>query len=138
MNEMSKRHENEQFIRDIQIFDGINIDFDEWSAQIEKVVLLTGKPKYLLALAKSSNTPYKIISQCPKETPWDDLKCKLQEVYLMVAMKYHASTDLLRKQRPNEFLQDYIAYWMEMCHCSLKMDPSMIINKLDIILKIKN
>ena len=36
MNEMSKRHENEHFIRDIQIFDGKNIDFDEWIAQIEK------------------------------------------------------------------------------------------------------
>ena len=69
MNEMSKRHENEQYIRDIQIFDGINIDFNEWIAQIEMVVLLTGKPEYLLALAKSSNTPYKMISQCCNETP---------------------------------------------------------------------
>ena len=68
MNEMSKRHENEQFVRDIQIYDGKNIDFDEWIAQIEKVVLPTGKQEYLLALAKSSNTSYKMISQCSKET----------------------------------------------------------------------
>ena len=53
MNEMSKRHENQQFIRDIQIFNGKNIDFDEWMAQIEKVALLTGKSEYTLALAKS-------------------------------------------------------------------------------------
>ena len=39
MNEMSKRHENEQF----QMFNGKNIDFDEWIAQIEKVSNLTGK-----------------------------------------------------------------------------------------------
>ena len=50
-----------------------------------------------------------MISQCPKETLWDDLKCKLQEVYSMVATDYHAATELLRKQRPNESLQDYIA-----------------------------
>ena len=61
MNEMSKRHENEQFIRDIQIFDGKNIDLSEWIAQIKKVAHLTGKSEYLLALAKSSNTPYKMI-----------------------------------------------------------------------------
>ena len=135
---MSKRHENEQFIRDIQIFDSRNIDFDEWIAQIKKVALLTGKSEYLLALAKSSNTPYKIISQCPKETPWDDMKCKLQEVYLMVAMDYHAAIDLLRKQRASESLQDYITYWTEMCHHSMKMDPSTINNKLVIVLFVKN
>ena len=36
MNEMSKIHKNEQFIRDIQIFVGKNIDFDEWIAQLKK------------------------------------------------------------------------------------------------------
>ena len=138
MNEMSKRHENGQFIRDIHIFDNKNIYFDEWIAQIEKVVLLTGKSEYLLALAKSSNTPYKMILQCPTETPWGDLKCKLQEVYSMVAMDYHTTTDLLRKQRPIESLQDYITYWMEMCQCSMKMDPSAINNKLVILLFFKN
>ena len=71
---MSKRHESKQFIKDTQIFDGKNIDFDEWIAQIEKVTHLTGKPEYTLASAKSSNTPYKLISQSPSETPWDDLK----------------------------------------------------------------
>ena len=86
---------------------------------------MTGKLEYLLALAKSSNTPYKI-SQCPNESRCDDLKCKLQEVYLMVAMVYHAATDLLRKQKTLDSLQDYIAYWMEICHCSTKMDPCMI------------
>ena len=79
-----------------------------------------------------------MISHCPSETSWDDLKHKLQEVYSMVAMKYHTATDLLRKQRPGESLQDYIAYWMEMCHCSMKMDLSMINNKLFIVLFIEN
>ena len=55
----------------------------------------------------------------------------------MVATEYHAATDLLRKQRPNESLQDYITYWTEMCHCSMKMDPSTINNKLVIILFVK-
>ena len=36
MNEISKGHESEQFIRDIQIFYGKNVDFDGWIAQVEK------------------------------------------------------------------------------------------------------
>ena len=74
-----------------------------------------------------------MISQCPKEIQWDDQKCKLQEVYLMVAMAYHVATDLLRKQWPSESLQDYIAYWTEMCHHSMKMDPRVINSKLVIV-----
>ena len=45
---------------------------------------------------------------------------------------------LTMKTKPNESLQDYIAYWTEMCHCSMKMDPSMINNKLVIALFVKN
>ena len=56
----------------------------------------------------------------------------------MVAMDFHAATDLLRKQRPNDSLQDYITYWTEMCYCSMKMDSSTINNKLVIILFVKN
>ena len=114
-----------------------NIDFDEWITQIEKVVLLTGKLEYI-SFSQIIKHPIQMISQCPNETPWDDLKCKLQEVYSMVAMEYHAATDLLRKQRPSESLQDYIVYWMEMCYCIMKIDPSMINNKLVIVLFIKN
>ena len=40
-----------------------NIDFDEWIVQIVKVSNLTGKPEYVLTLAKSSGTPYKMISK---------------------------------------------------------------------------
>ena len=79
-----------------------------------------------------------MILQYPSETPWDDFKYKLKAVYSMVAMEYHAATDLLRKQRPNESLQHYIAYWTEMCNHSMKMDLSMINNKLVIILFVKN
>ena len=50
----------------------------------------------------------------------------------------HAAINLLRKQRPNESLQDYILYWTEMCHHSMKMDPSTINNKLVIVLFVKN
>ena len=116
MNEMSKRHENEQFICDFQMFNGKNMDFDEWIAQIEKVSNLTGKPEYILALAKSSGTPYKMIFQTPSKTAWSELKRKLPEVYSSVATDVHVATDLLRKQHANELLQDYIAYWTEMCH----------------------
>ena len=136
MNKMSERHENEQCIRDTQIFDGKNIDFDEWVVQIKKVAFLTGKSEYTLALAKS-NTPYKLILQCSSEAPWDNLK-KWQDVHSMIATEYNTATDLLRKQRTSESLQEYTAYWMEMCHCSIKIDPSTVNNKLVIALFVKN
>ena len=59
MYEMSKRHENELFIHDIQMFNGKNLDFDEWIAQIEKVSNLTDRLEYILNLTKLSGTPYK-------------------------------------------------------------------------------
>ena len=77
MNELSKRHENEQFIHDIQMFNRKNIDFDEWIAQIETVSNLTGKPEYILTLAKSSGSLYKMISQTPNNTACNELKSKI-------------------------------------------------------------
>ena len=129
MNEMLKRHETEQFICNIPIFNGENIDFDEWIVQIEKVSKLTGKPEYVLALAKSSGTPYKMISQTPSNTVWSELKRGLQEVYSFVATDVHVATNLLGKQCADELLQDYIAYWTEICHRSMKCDPANIDNK---------
>ena len=128
INEMSKRYENEQFAHYIQMFNGKNIDFDEWIAQIEEVANLTGKPEQVLTLAKSSGTPYKMISQTPSNTAWSELKRKLQEVYSLVTIDLHAATDLLRKQHANESLQGYIAYWTEMCHQSMKYNPMTIDN----------
>ena len=140
MNEMSKRHENEEFICDIPMFNGKKtIDFHEWIVQIEKVSNLSGKPQYNLALAKSSGIPYKMISQTPSNTAWSKLKNRLQEVYSLVATDVHVATDLLlRKQHTDELLQDYIAFWTEMCHRSMKCDPMNIDNKLVIVLFIKN
>ena len=83
MNEMSKRYKNEQFIHDIQMVNGKNIDFDNWIVQIGKVSHSTGKPEYVLTLAKSAGTPYKMISQTPSNTTWSELKRKLQEVYIL-------------------------------------------------------
>ena len=137
-NEMSKRHENEQFIHDIQMFNGKNIYFNEWISQLEKVSSLTGKPKYVFNLAKSSGTPYKMISQTPSNTAWSELRRKLPEIYSLVAIDVHAATDLLRKQCANKLLQDYIAYGTRICHWSLKWDPMTIDNKLMITIFIKN
>ena len=138
MNKMSKRHENEQFICNIQMLNGKNRDFDEWITQVEKIFNLTGKPECVLALAKSSGTHYKMIFQTASNTAWNGLKRKLQEVYSLVATDLHAATELLRKQHTDELLQDYIAYWTEVCHQSMKMDPTTIDNKLMITLFIKN
>ena len=79
-----------------------------------------------------------MISQTPSNTAWSELKRKLQEVFSLGATDMHVAMDLLRKQCADELLQDYIAYWTEMCHGSMKCDPTTIDNKLMIILFIKN
>ena len=120
------------------MFNGKNIDFDEWIVQIEKVPNLTGKPEYVLTLGKPSGTPYKMIPQTLSNTAWSKLKKSLQEVYSLVATDIHAATDLLREQCANESLQDYIACWTEMCHRSMIHDAMNIDNKLVFVLFIKN
>ena len=112
MNEMFKRHENEQFIHDLQMFNGKNIDCDEWIAQIEKISNLTGKPEYILTLAKSSGTSYKMISQTPSNTAWSKLKKKLQEFYSLVA---HACS--------HRFVKKTMCQWSTArLHCLLDRD----------------
>ena len=106
MNKMSKSHGNEQFIHDIPMFNGKNVDFDEWIVQIEKVSNLTGEPEYILTLAKSSGTPYKMTSQTFSNTAWSKLKKRLEEVYSLVATDMHVATNILRKQHVIGSLQD--------------------------------
>ena len=69
---------------------------------------------------------------------WSELKRRLPDVYSFVVTDVHAATDLLRKQCADELLQDYIAYWTEMCHRSMKHDHANIDDKLVIILFTKN
>ena len=90
------------------------------------------------SLAKSSGTPYKMISQTLSNTVWSELNRILQEVYSFVATNVHVTTDLLRKQCADELLQDNISYWTEMCHRSMKHDLTNIDNKLVIVLFITN
>ena len=89
----------------------------------------------ILALAKSSGTPYKMIFHTPSDTTWSEIKRKLQEVYYLVATDVHAVTDLLRKQCADESI---FSYWTEMCHQSMKHNPMTIDNKLVIKLFIMN
>ena len=58
------------------MFNGKNIDFDEWIAKIEKVSNMTAKPQ-LLTLAKSLGMPYKMIFQTPSNTAWGELRRKI-------------------------------------------------------------
>ena len=97
-----------------------------------------GKPEYVLPIAKSSDSPYKMISQTPNQYCMKQIKRRLQEVYSFVATDVHVATDLLRKQHADESLHDYIVYWTGMCHSGMKCDPANIDNKLVIVLFIKN
>ena len=75
-----------------------NKDFDEWIVQIKKVPNLTGKPEYVLTLAKSSGTHYEMTSQTPSNTAWSELKrdCKRyipwwQQMYMQPQIYYESS-----------------------------------------------
>ena len=54
-------------------------------------------PEYILALAKSSGTPYKMISQIPSNTAWSELKRKLQQFYPIVATDVHVAKRSVKK-----------------------------------------
>ena len=97
MNEMSKRHENKQFIHNIPMFNEKNIDFDEWIVQMEKVSNLTGKPEYVLTLVKSSGTPYKMMSQTQSNTACSKLKKRLQEGIFLGGNRYTCSHRFIKK-----------------------------------------
>ena len=51
MKDMTLRHQYDNLIRDIPIYDGKNMEFADWLLQIEKVALLTNSQEYKLTTA---------------------------------------------------------------------------------------
>ena len=54
MHNMTHRHECDNLMRDIPIYDGKNMELEDWLLQIEKVSSLTHIQEYKLATAKLS------------------------------------------------------------------------------------
>ena len=76
--------------------------------EIEKVALLTHSQGNELATAKSKSKPYKMLKRIGSNPNRPDIKRKLEEVYSPIATEVHTASDLHRKQRPDETLQECI------------------------------
>ena len=56
---------------------------------------------------------------------------------LPIATEVHAASDLHRKQRPDETLQEYILNFMDLTEKGMEIDPAKITNHVIIFLFIK-
>ena len=63
MKGMTCRHEYDNLMRDIPMYDGKSMKLADWLLQIEKVASLTHSQEYELATAKSTSTPYKMLQR---------------------------------------------------------------------------
>ena len=70
MKNMTRQHEYENVMRDINICDGKNIDLADWLLQIEKVAALTNIQEHELVTAKSTETPYKMFKRMGNDLSW--------------------------------------------------------------------
>ena len=57
MQDITCRHEYDNLIRDIPIYNGKTMELADWLLQIDKLALLTHSQEYKLATAKSTSTP---------------------------------------------------------------------------------
>ena len=108
MQDITHRHEYDNLMRDIPMYDGQNMDLTDWLPKIEKVALLAHSQEYELATMTSTSTPYKVLKGIGNNANWPDIKRKLEEVYSPIATAVQAASDLLRKQIPDVTLQKYI------------------------------
>ena len=63
MLDMTHRHKYDNLMRDIPIYDGINMELADWLLLIEKAASLTHSKEYEIATIKSTNTPYKVLKR---------------------------------------------------------------------------
>ena len=94
---MSHKHEYDNLIPDIPIYDGKNMDLADCLLQTEKVALLTISKEYELAMAKSTSTPYKMLKRMGGDKSYHEIR-KTEEVYSPIPTEVHAASDLHRKQ----------------------------------------
>ena len=73
---MACRHEYDNLMRGILIYDGKNMDLADWLLQMGKVVSLTHSQEYETATAKSTSSPYKMLKRIGNDFDWHDIKKK--------------------------------------------------------------
>ena len=110
-------------LTDVTVYDGKNIPLECWLLQIEKAQCFTNLPHYNIALWKSIDTPYKQLSRVDRSRPWESIKKMLQEAHAPYPVKLSTITNMFRKQKLDETLQDYIQYFIDQTEVALGRHP---------------
>ena len=90
---VTHRHEYENLMRNMPIYDWKNMEPVDWLLQIEKVASLTNSQEYKLATAKSISTSHKMLKILGSNTDWQDIKRKLEEVCSLITTEVHTAGD---------------------------------------------
>ena len=80
MQDITNRHECDNLMTEIPLYNGKNMELTVWLLQIEKVVLLTHSQEYELATTKSTSAPYTMWKRIGNNKNWQDIKGKLEEL----------------------------------------------------------
>ena len=110
-------------LTNVTVYDGKNIPLDPWLLQIEKVQSFTNLPQYDITLHKSIDTPYKKLSRVDRPKQWNSIKKMLQEAHAPYPVKLSTITNMFRKQKADETLQDYIQYFIDQTETALGHHP---------------
>ena len=70
MQDVTCRHESENLMRDIPIYDRKNMGLADWLLHIEKVASLTHIQEYKLATTDSTSKTYKMLKRLGNNTDW--------------------------------------------------------------------
>ena len=123
LSTLSNKPPGTEFMRDvltdITVYDRKNIPLERWLLQIEKAQHFTNLPHYDMALWKSIDTPYKQLSRVDRSRPWESIKKMLQEAHAPYPVRLSTITNMFRKQKPDEILQDYIQYFIDQTEVAL-------------------
>ena len=88
MQDITHRHEYDNLMIDIPIYDWKNLKLADWLLQIEKVALLTHSQEYELATAKGTSMSYEMLKRIGNKANWQEIKRKLEDVYSLQPHKY--------------------------------------------------
>ena len=88
----------------------MGMKLENWFLQVENVAKVTNMSQSEIAFMKSDGTPYKILKDLRNQgKSWDNMKNKLQEVYISLVMEIHAATLIQKQQTKDQKLIDYIS-----------------------------
>ena len=110
-------------LTDVMVYDGKNIQLEHWLLQIEKAQQFTNLRHYDNALCKSIDTPYIQLPRVDRSKLWESIKKMLQETHAPYLVKLSTTTNMFRKQKADETLQDYIQCFIDQTETALGHHP---------------